>query len=77
MRVAAVLGLSFELATVRSRLATVDEQQIQAKQRRLSRAGLVVALFMVVLVGAAVFAVINLLPLFEAVPPSPPVVTGE
>jgi hypothetical protein len=50
---------------------TVDEEQIQTNQRRLSRAGLVAAFFMILLIGAAAFAVINLLPLFEAV--SPPV----
>jgi cell division septal protein FtsQ len=56
----------------------MDEEQTRVvTQREASRAGLVVALFMVLMAGAAVFAVVSLWPLFAAVPVSAPAVTGQ
>ena len=56
----------------------MDEEPTRvATQREASRAGLVVALFMILMAGAAVFAVINLWPLFAAAPVAPPAVTGQ
>jgi len=56
----------------------MDEEQTRIDtQREASRAGLVVAMFMVLMAGAAVFAVINLWPLFAAAPVSPPATSQE
>ena len=56
----------------------MDKEQTRAvTQREASRAGLVVALFMILMAGAAVFAVVNLWPLFAGVPVSSPAVTGQ
>ena len=47
-----------------------EEQRHDTKLRQASRAGLVAAVFMILMVGAAVFALVNLWPLFAAVPVS-------
>jgi len=49
-----------------------EEKVHVATQRDASRAGLMFALFMVLLSGAATFAVVNLWPLFVAAPVSQP-----
>jgi type IV secretory pathway component VirB8 len=63
---------------ISSRLATTNEEQRHdAKLRETSLASLVVVLFMVLMTGMAVLAVINLWPLYQAVPVSPPATSQE
>jgi hypothetical protein len=49
-----------------------EEQEHDAKLRRSSQTGLLVAFFMVLLVGMAMLAMVNLWPIFESLPLSPP-----
>ena len=54
-----------------------QEQQQDAKLRKSSRTGLVVAFFMMLLAGLAVLAMINFWPIFESVPVYPPETLGQ
>jgi hypothetical protein len=49
-----------------------EEQEHDAKQRQFSLAGLLVAFFMMLMAGIALLAVVNLWPIFESLPVSPP-----
>ena len=49
-----------------------EEQEHDVKLRRSSWSGLVVAFFMILMVGIAMLAMVNLWPIFDSLPVSPP-----
>jgi hypothetical protein len=49
-----------------------EEQQHDTKLRQSSRIGSVIGFFMILMAGLAVLAMINLWPIFESLPVSPP-----
>jgi hypothetical protein len=49
-----------------------QEQEHDAKLRQTSQTGLVIGFFMILMAGLAVLAMINLWPVLESLPVSPP-----